>query len=159
MVSSLQFPFDPSKEISMLSTIRRLVFTVLLPAGLAILLSTQTAHAQQRRGTLQRQQNGGFSQAGRCQSGQPGSQSQLSTSYLQPQLYNQPYLQPQLYNLGQLYTNQALSSGLQQQYALNALQQYVLEAQLTGTDPNEALQSALLAIQLNRLRAAQLLNR
>jgi len=140
----------------MVSNFRRLALSVLLPAGLAILLCTQTAHAQQRRGSLQRQQNGGFSQAGRCQSGQPGSQSQLSTGYLQPQLFNQAYLQPQLYNLGQLYTNQALSSGLQQQYALNALQQYVMEAQLTGTDPNEALQSALLAIQLNQLNAARL---
>jgi hypothetical protein len=146
----------PSKETSMLSTIHRSVFTVLLPAGLAILLCTQTVHAQQRRGTLQRQQNAGFSQAGRCQGGQLGSQSQLSTSYLQPQLYNQAYLQPQSHNLGQLYTNQALLSGLQQQYALNALQQYVMEAQLTGTDPNEALQSALLAMQLNQLNAARL---
>jgi hypothetical protein len=142
----------------MLSTVKRSVFTVLLPVGLAILLCTPAAHAQ-RRGTLQRQQSGGFSQ-GRCQSGQSGSQSQLSTNYLQPQLYNQSYLQPQLYNqgynLGQLYANQAL---LQQQYAL---QQYVMEAQLTGTDPNEALQSALLAMQLNqqnRLRAAQMQNR
>ena len=135
----------------MLSSVKRSVFTVLLPTGLAVLLCTPAAHAQ-RRGTLQRQQNGGFSQSGRCQSGQSGSQSQLSTSYLQPQLYNQSYLQPQLYNQsynqGQLYANnQAL---LQQQYAL---QQYVMEAQLTGTDPNEALQSALLAMQLNQLNA------
>src|SRR6266446_3633088 len=112
----------PSKETSMLSNVKRSAITVLLPAGLALLLCTQTAHAQ-RRGTLQRQNNG-FSQ-GRCGSGQTGTQSQLST-------------------------------GLQQQYALSALQQYVYEAQLTGTDPTEALQSALLAIQVNQRNAARL---
>jgi hypothetical protein len=153
--------FHPSKETPMLSNVKRLVITVVLPAGLALLLCTQTAHAQ-RRGTLQRQNS--FSQ-GRCGSGQTGTQSQLSTG-LQPQL-SLYYLQPPISNSTQQLNTQALAlqqqalaTSLQQQYALNALQQYVYEAQLTGTDPNEALQSALLAIQLNqrngaRLRAAQ----
>jgi len=158
----------PSKETSMLSNVKRSVVTVLLPAGLALLLCTQTAHAQ-RRGTLQRQNNG-FSQ-GRCGSGQTGTQSQLSTG-LQPQL-SLYYLQPPLSSSTQQLNSQALATplqqqalatSLQQQYALNALQQYVYEAQLTGTDPSEALQSALLAIQVNqrnaaRLRAAQQQNR
>ena len=78
--------------------------------------------------------------------GQLGSQFHLSTSYyfqygLQPQLYGQSY------NLGQQYGSQALLSAMQQQYTQNALQRYVFEAQLIGADPDEALQSALLAIQ------------
>ena len=143
----------------MLCNFKWSVVTVLLPAGLALLLCTQTAHAQ-RRGTLQRQ-NGGFSQ-GRCGSGQTGTQSQLSTAQ-QPQL-SLYYLQPPLSSSTQQLNSQALATSLQQQYTLNALQQYVYEAQLTGTDPTEALQSALLAIQVNqrnaaRLRAAQQQNR
>ena len=134
----------------MLSNVQWSVVTVLLPAGLALLLCTQTAHAQ-RRGTLQRQNNG-FSQ-GRCGSGQTGTQSQLSTG-LQPQL-SLYYLQPPLSTSTQQLNTQALAS-LQQQYALSALQQYVYEAQLTGTDPTEALQSALLAIQVNQRNAARL---
>jgi hypothetical protein len=154
MVPFYRNTFHPSKETPMLSNVKRLVIMVVLPAGLALLLCTQTAHAQ-RRGTLQRQNS--FSQ-GRCGSGQTGTQSQLSTG-LQPQL-SLYYLQPPISNSTQQLNTQALATSLQQQYALNALQQYVYEAQLTGTDPNEALQSALLAIQLNqrngaRLRAAQ----
>ena len=135
----------------MLSNVKRSVVTVLLPAGLALLLCTQTAHAQ-RRGTLQRQNNG-FSQ-GRCGSGQTGTQSQLSTG-LQPQL-SLYYLQPPISTSTQQLNTQALATSLQQQYALSALQQYVYEAQLTGTDPTEALQSALLAIQVNQRNAARL---
>jgi len=142
----------------MFSKITRSVFTVLLPAGLALLLCSQTAHAQQR-GTLMQQQYGWNSGLGRTYgTGQLGSQFHLSTSYyfqygLQPQLYGQSY------NLGQQYGSQALLSAVQQQYTQNALQRYVFEAQLIGEDPDEALQSALLAIQLNqlaRLRAPRL---
>ena len=135
----------------MLSSVKRSVFTVLLPAGLAILLCTPAAHAQ-RRGTLQRQNNG-FSQ-GRCGSGQTGTQSQLSTTP-QPQL-SLYYLQPPISTSTQQLNTQALATSMQQQYALSALQQYVYEAQLTGTDPTEALQSALLAIQVNQRNAARL---
>jgi hypothetical protein len=135
----------------MLSNVKWSVVTVLLPAGLALLLCTQTAHAQ-RRGTLQRQNNG-FSQ-GRCGSGQTGTQSQLSTG-LQPQL-SLYYLQPPLSGSTQQLNSQALATSQQQQHALSALQQYVYEAQLTGTDPSEALQSALLAIQVNQRNAARL---
>ena len=142
----------------MFSKITRSVFTVLLPAGLALLLCSQAAHAQQR-GTLMQQQYGWNSGLGRTYgTGQLGSQFHLSTSYyfqygLQPQLYGQSY------NQGQQYGSQALLSAMQQQYTQNALQQYVFEAQLIGADPDEALQSALLAIQLNqlaRLRAPRL---
>ncbi len=142
----------------MFSKITRSVFTVLLPAGLALLLCSQAAHAQQR-GTLMQHQYGWNSGLGRTYgTGQLGSQFHLSTSYyfqygLQPQLYGQSY------NLGQQYGSQALRSAMQQQYTQNALQQYVFEAQLIGADPDEALQSALLAIQLNqlaRLRAPRL---
>ena len=112
--------------------ITRSVFTVLLPAGLALLLCSQAAHAQQR-GTLMQQQYGWNSGLGRTYgTGQLGSQFHLSTSYyfqygLQPQLYGQSY------NLGQQYGSQALLSAMQQQqYTQNALQQYVFEAQLIG---------------------------
>jgi hypothetical protein len=143
----------------MLSNVRRLVATVVLPAGLVLLLCTQTAHAQRR---------GSFSQGMRCGSGQSGMQPQLSTG-LQPQL-SLYYLQPpissstqQLNTQAMALQQQALATTLQQQYALNSLQQYVYEAQLTGTDPTEALQSALLAMQINQRnaarRAAQLQNR
>ena len=134
----------------MLCNFKWSVLTVLLPAGLALLLCAQTVHAQ-RRGTLQRQNNG-FSQ-GRCGSGQTGTQSQLSTAQ-QPQL-SLYYLQPPLSSSTQQLNTQALATSLQQQYALSALQQYVYEAQLTGTDPTEALQSALLAMQINQRNAAR----
>jgi hypothetical protein len=142
----------------MFSKITRSVFTVLLPAGLALVLCSQAAHAQQR-GTLMQQQYGWNSGLGRTYgTGQLGSQFHLSTSYyfqygLQPQLYGQSY------NLSQQYGSQALLSAMQQQYTQNALQRYVFEAQLIGADPDEVLQSALLAIQLNqlaRLRAPRL---
>jgi hypothetical protein len=131
----------------MMRTAKRCLFTI-LSAGLALLLSTQTAHAQ-RRGALVQQQYG---QQGRTYGfGQYGFQWQFSASYFQPQLYNQSYNRP--------YINQPSLYALQQQhYALNALPQYVFEAQLTGTDPDEALQAALLAIQLNQLNAARLQN-
>jgi len=64
-------------------------------------------------------------------------------------------LTPQLNTQATGLQQQALATNLQQQYALNALQQYVYQAQLTGTDPNEALQSALLAIQINQRNAAR----
>jgi hypothetical protein len=142
----------PSKEFVMLSSVRRLVFTVVLPAGLALLLCTQAAHAQ-RRGTLQ--QNGrGFGQGqGRCGGGQTGTQSQMFTP--QPQLSTlsvQYYPQLPLSNSATQVSQQALATALQQQAMLNAVQQYIYEAQLTGTDPNEALQAALLAIQMNGAR-------
>jgi hypothetical protein len=152
-----------SKETSMRSNFQRLAVSVILPAGLAFLLCTQTANAQQRRGTLQRQ-NSGFGQSGRCGSGQSAaSQPQLSTG-LQPQL-SLYYLQPPVSNFTPQLNTQAFGNGLQQQQqpaltpqqqrALNALQQYVYEAQLTGTDPTEALQSALLAMQINQRNAAR----
>ncbi len=142
----------------MFSKITRSVFTVLMPAGLALLLCSQAAHAQPR-GTLMQQQYGWNSGLGRTYgTGQLGSQFHLSTSYyfqygLQPQLYGQSY------NQGQQYGSQALLSAMQQQHTQNALRQYVFEAQLIGADPDEALQSALLAVQLNqlaRLRAPRL---
>jgi hypothetical protein len=134
----------------MFSKITRSVFTVLLSAGLALSLCSQAAHAQQR-GTLMQQHyswNSGLERT--YGTGQLGSQFHLSTSYyfqygLQPQLYGQSY------NLGQQYGSRALLSAMQQQYTQNALQQYVFESQLIGADPDEALQSALLAIQLNQL--------
>ena len=142
------------------SNFLRLAVTVILPAGLVLLLCTQTAHAQ-RRGTLQRQ-NSSLGQGGRCGSGQTGTQSQLSTG-LQPQL-SAYYLQPPITNSAPQLNTQAFANAFQQQQpaltpqqqrALNALQQYVYEAQLTGTDPSEALQSALLAMQINQRNAAR----
>jgi hypothetical protein len=147
----------------MVSKFQRLAVTVILPASLALLLCTQTANAQQRRGTLQRQ-NSGFGQGGRCGPGQSAAlQPQLSTG-LQPQL-SLYYLQPPISNSTPQLNTQAFANALQQQQqpaltpqqqrALNALQQYVYEAQLTGTDPTEALQSALLAMQINQRNAAR----
>jgi len=160
----------------MLNNVKSVV-RVVFPAGLALLLCTQTAQAQ-RRGTLQRQNSGfgqgmgcGSGQAGMlsqfrfgqgmgCGCGQTGMLSQFSTG-LQPQL-SLYYLQLPITNPTPLDT-QALANALQQQqaltpqqqYALSALQQYVYEAQLTGTDPSEALQSALLAMQINQRNAAR----
>jgi hypothetical protein len=133
----------------MFSHITRSVFTVLLPAGWALLLCSQAAHAQQR-GNLMQQYSWNSGLGRPYGTGQLGSQFHLSTSYYfqygwQPQLYGQSY------NLGQQYGSQALLSAMQQQYTQNALQRYVFEAQLIGADPDEALQSALLAIQLNQL--------
>ena len=114
----------------MLSSVRRLAFTVVLPAGLALLLCTQAAYAQ-RRGTLQ--QNGrGFGQGqGRmCGGGQTGMQPQMFTPQSQlSTLSVQYYPQLPLSNSATQVSQQALATALQQHPMLNAVQQYIYEAQ------------------------------
>jgi len=141
------------------------IVKVALGAGLVLVIFTGQAHAQ-RRGQLQ-------NSMGQCSGRQFGfgmsssMQTQPnSNGYSQSQLY--PYLQMQdLYALQQqqlllqaqinaLQANAFQANGFQANVVpanarqVNALRRYVLEQQMIGVAPDDALQSAVYALQRNR---------
>src|SRR5260370_41491314 len=133
---SLAFPHLTSKETSMLSTIARSAATILLPAGLALLLCTETAHAQRRGGRVAQQrqafgQNGSTpgttGQSGMmCQNGASGTGSGSTTPSTTPTTSQLPAttqaaaVQRQRLLMAQ---QNALQAQINSQYQLSAVQQ------------------------------------
>ena len=161
----------------MLSTIARSVLPVLLPAGLALLICTQTAHAQRRaRFASPRQasgQNGSMpgttGQAGTmCQNGQMGTGSgtgsgtssgttttstTVQAAALQRQMLAQ---QNALLAQARFYSgqSQAPASTIQQQQRAvarqNAVLQLAYELELLGLPPDLAVQTAVRQMRSGR---------
>ncbi len=159
----------------MLSTIARSVATILLPAGLALLICTQTAHAQRRGGRVAQQrqafgQNGSTpgstgQSGGMCQNGSSGTgsgsttpsttptTSQLSATTQAAALQRQRLLMAQQNALQAQVNSQAQLSALQQQRLLarqNAVLQVAYELQLIGYPPDLALQTAARQVRTGR---------
>jgi hypothetical protein len=141
------------------------IVKVTLSAALVLVIFAGQSHAQ-RRGSLQNSVG-----QGRCSGHQSGTSNSLqsqpySSGFSQSQLY--PYLQQQdLYALQQqqllmqaqvnnLQANALQGNALQANAVqanarqINKLRQYVLEQQMLGVAPEDALQSALYALQRNR---------
>src|SRR6266481_1122619 len=101
-----------------------------------------------------------------CSGRQGGIGSTLQTSNLQSQLYpslqqqQAYYLQQQQQLMMQAQLNAMQANALQANAMqgnagqLNALRQYVLDQQMLGVDPQDALQSGLYALQRNQARQA-----
>jgi hypothetical protein len=139
------------------------IVKVALPVALVCLISTGQAQAQ-RRGSLQNSQ-------GRCGGGQSGFNNSLQSQSLGSQLYSYP--QSQQYSMLQqqqlmlqaqinaLQANNLQANALQANFVpangmqANALRQYVAEQQMLGVAPDDALQSALYALQQNQPRQAR----
>ena len=149
------------------------IMKVALAAALVCLISTGQAHAQ-RRGSLQNSNT-----QGRCAGGQNGFNNSLQSQGFGSQLssypQNQQYSalqQQQLANLQQqqlmlqaqinaLQANNLQANAFQANFVpangmqVNALRQYVAEQQMLGVSPDDALQSALYALQTNQTRQAR----
>jgi hypothetical protein len=143
---------------------------VALLAALVCLISAGQAHAQ-RRGSLQN-----TNMQGRCAGGQSGFNNSLQSQNLGSQLYSYPQSQQysslqqqQLASLQQqqlllqaqinaLQANNLQANAFQANFVpanavqVNALRQYVAEQQMLGVSLDDALQSALYALQSNQSR-------
>jgi hypothetical protein len=124
------------EETDMLSLPKRRVITLLPAVALALIFSTESAHAQGR--LSQRQQIGRMCQQ-RAQNAVRQNALRSQTGYPQAQL-----------NALQTYGSQAQLYAMQQyalQAQLNALQQYAFFAQVNGAPVDDALLMALYAAQ------------
>lgn len=149
------------------------IVRVALPAALVLVFSTSQAQAQ-RQGRLQNSQ-------GQCAGRQSGMSNSFGTqggsllysnSYPQGQQYS-GLQQQQLYNLQQqqlllqaqinalqgngMQANAFQANGIQANAVqrLNAVQQYVADQQMLGVAPDDALQSALYALQRTPARQSR----